>query len=212
MNIISENSEISEVKKLIISILEKCDDPTDLKSYISILGRNYTWLIQGIILDPNWFTPYLKSNPIISFCCGIKYFNATEIKILISVSTKRLFFFDKEMCEKKDNNRRKIDYTLEMIRICRTNRFHYSFLKENQNPSFKQKINYILLITDKNSKIVFNENYEIDTSYTLNQNLELVPKDIERSDYFDKKVNLRKNRKINIFQLLSKLFLLNHFL
>lgn len=203
MNIISENSEISEVKKLIIFILEKCDDPTDLKSYISILGRNYTWLMQGIILDPVWFLPYIKSNSIISFCCGIKYFNSDEIKILISVANKKLFFFDKEMCEKKDNNRRKIDYTLEMIRICRMNRFHYSFLKEKQNPSFNEKINNILLITDKNNKIVFNENYEIDTSYTLNQNLELVPKEID----YD-----RKKRKTNILQLLSKLFLLNHFL
>lgn len=208
MNVITENSEISEVKKLIISILEKCDDPTDLKSYISILGRNYTWLMQGIILDPVWFLPYIKSNPIISFCCGIKYFNANEIKILISVACKRLFFFDEAARKKQNDNRRKIDYTLEMTRICRMNRFQYSFLKENQNPSFKEKINYILLVTDKNNKIVFNENYEIDESYTLNQNLELV---FKNEDY-DKKVNLRKKRKINIFQLLSKLFLLNHFL
>lgn len=208
MNIILENSEISEVKKLIISILEKCDDPTDLKSYISILGRNYTWLMQGIILDPEWFLPYIKSNPIISFCCGIKYFNANEIKILISVASKKLCFFDEAIRKKQNDNRRKIDYTLEMTRICRMNRFHYSFLKEKQNPSFKEKNNYILLVTDKNSKIVFNENYEIDESYTLNQNLELVPKDID----YDKKVNLRKKRKINIFQFLSKLFLLNYYL
>ena len=192
-----------EVKNLIICILDKCDDPTDLKSYISILGRNYNWLTTGIFLDPQWSLPYVKSNPIISFCCGIKYFNKDEIKILISIASKRLFYFDKELLEKSQNNRRKVNYTFEMSRICRMNRFKYELLREED--IFNRNYNYILKVIDSKGEIIFTENYEISESYTLNDNLELILKCED-----DRKFTLRNKRKINNLQLLSKLFLLNY--
>lgn len=125
---------------------------------------------------------------------------------MISIATKRLFYFDEDMRQKKINNRRKINYTYEMHRVCRNNRFQFKFYKLN-DIGFTKKCKYIFIIIDSKNNIFFEENYEIEESFTLNNNLELVLKDEKHSE----KKNLQKKRKMNILQLFSKLFLLNYF-
>lgn len=197
------DNKITEIRKRIIQILESCNDSTELQSYYNIINRNYSWLLTGVSVDIKWLIPYTRTGSILSFCCGIKFFDILELKILMSLLSKKIIQCDTSILEKSIKNRRKIDYTWDMILLCRRKKLKFTFTKEKD-------YEYYLIIQDSISKTVektfsLKFYFQGNNMTMINDQLEIVP----RPEKWNSNISHKNVR--NIHQFLSRQFLLNYY-